>query len=217
VPTPAIGSRATLSIMKNVDDLIPTRRTLLIRLRDWNDQENWRTFFDTYWRLLYNTAIAGGLTPAEAEDAVQETVISVMKSMPTFHYDAQKGSFKNWLLKLTRWRISDQLRRRHAGLAKGGAPTGTTCLEAMPDPGVDLEASWNREWEANLLEVAVERVKSASDPRHYQIFDLLVRKKWPPAQVAAFLGITTARVYLVKHRIGALIKKEVSHLQAKPL
>jgi len=30
------------------NDLIPTRLSLLTRLKDWNDQEGWRDFFDTY-------------------------------------------------------------------------------------------------------------------------------------------------------------------------
>ena len=94
------------------EELIPTRRTLLSRLKDWNDQKNWQVFFDTYWSLIYYTARKGGLTEAEAEDAVQETIISVMKSMPTFHYDGEKGSFKGWLLQLTRWWVMDQLRKR---------------------------------------------------------------------------------------------------------
>jgi len=92
--------------MKSVDEMIPTRQSLLSRLKNWNDQEGWKAFFDTYWRLIYHTAVKAGLTDAEAEDVVQETVISVMKSMPTFEYDSQNGSFKSWLLRF------DQLANR---------------------------------------------------------------------------------------------------------
>ena len=208
--------------MNETDELLPTRRTLLSRLKDWNDQENWRLFFDTYWRLIYNTALQGGLTDAEAQDAVQETVISVMKSLPTFRYDAQGGSFKSWLLQLTRWRILDQLKKRDIRLAgrKGQAETSarTATIERVADPsGPALEAVWDREWEANLLEAAVARVKQKVDPRQYQIFDLHVFKKWPVAKVARFLGITAARVYLTKHRIANLVRKEVTHLRDKPI
>jgi len=110
-----------------IEDLLPTRRTLLSRLKDWNDQESWRVFFDTYWRLIYSMAIKEGLTDAEAQDAVQETVISVMKSLRTFRYDPRKGSFKGWLLQLTRWRILDQLDKRDTRLAgrKGQTKTST--------------------------------------------------------------------------------------------
>src|SRR5579884_3179208 len=94
--------------VREVGELIPTRQSLLSRLKDWDDNESWRVFFDTYWRLIYNAAMKAGLTDAEAQDAVQETVISVMKSISSFKYDPAKGSFKTWLLRLTQWRILDQ-------------------------------------------------------------------------------------------------------------
>ena len=80
-------------------DFIPTRESLLSRLKDWNDQKSWNEFFDTYWGLIYRTAINSGLTDAEAQDVVQETLIAVSQSMPTFQYDRAKGSFKAWLRK----------------------------------------------------------------------------------------------------------------------
>src|SRR6185503_15557951 len=92
-------------------DLIPTRRSLITRLKCWDDQESWNTFFETYWKLIYRAARSSGLNDAEAQDVVQETVISVCKQMPHFKYDPETGSFKNWLLKLTYWRITDQFRK----------------------------------------------------------------------------------------------------------
>src|SRR5712691_4771596 len=95
-------------------DPIPTRHSLLNRLKDWGDQASWQDFFDTYWRLIYNVAVKAGLTDTEAQDVVQETFIRVMKSMPTFNYKAQGGSFKSWLLRCTSWRIANQLKKRRA-------------------------------------------------------------------------------------------------------
>src|SRR5258706_14947787 len=91
--------------MFNINELIPTRQSLLSRLKDWKDEESWRVFFDTYWKLIYGAAMKAGLSDAEAQDVVQETVISVLKSMPGFEYNTEKGSFKSWLLRLTNWRI----------------------------------------------------------------------------------------------------------------
>ena len=206
----------------SANELIPTRQSLLSRLKDWNDQESWKVFFDTYWRLIYNAAVKAGLTDAEAQDVVQETVISVLKSMPQFEYDAEKGSFKTWLLQLTGWRITDQLRKRQRGIdQRKPAPrtsTRTATIERVADPvGLKLEATWNEEWERNLLAAAVERVKRKVDPQHYQVFDLCVIKEWSPARVARTLKVNRGRVYLIKHRINNLIKKELAYLQAKPI
>src|SRR6185436_12392495 len=102
------------------DDLIPTRYSLLSRLQNWDDQESWKDFFDTYWRLIYSVAINSGLNEAEAQDVVQETVICVAKDVQKFKRDRAKGSFKGWLRNLTRWRIRDQLRNRLPGQTESG-------------------------------------------------------------------------------------------------
>src|SRR5215471_16235820 len=96
---------------------IPTRRSLLSRLRNWEHEDSWREFFDTYWRLVYNFAIKAGLDEAGAQDAVQETIISVAKQMPSFRYDPKLGSFKSWLLQIARRRVADQLRQRYRARA----------------------------------------------------------------------------------------------------
>src|SRR6185295_9915772 len=94
------------------DQFIPTRRSLLSRLKNWDDQESWKEFFDTYSRLIYRVAAKAGLTDAEAQDVVQETVIIVAKKIPGFKYDPALGSFKSWLLLITRRRIEKQLKKR---------------------------------------------------------------------------------------------------------
>ena len=68
---------------------IPTRQSLLARLKDVGDQESWREFFDIYWRLIHDTALKAGLKEAEAHDVVQEVMIAAAKKMPGFTYDPQ--------------------------------------------------------------------------------------------------------------------------------
>ena len=94
------------------DELIATCASLINRLRNWQDQSSWNEFFNTYWRLIYGVARKAGLSDDEAQEVVQETLISVAKHMPTFRYDPAIGSFKTWLLNMTRWRIIAQFRKR---------------------------------------------------------------------------------------------------------
>jgi RNA polymerase sigma-70 factor (ECF subfamily) len=202
------------------DELIPTRATLIQRLKDWQDQSSWQDFFDTYWKLIYGTAIKSGLTGAEAQDVVQETMIAVAKHMPSFQYDPALGSFKTWLLNMTRWRITDQLRKRSPFVANQSAAddtaTGTRTVDKIVDPmSRDLDKLWDAEWEKNLLDAAMAKVKRRLDPQKYQIFDLYVNKGWPPEKVAATLGIPVGQVYLAKHRTTELIKEEVKKLEQK--
>ena len=202
--------------MKN-SGLIATRRSLVDRLANWDDQRRWQEFFDTYWKLIYSAARKSGLADAEAQEVVQETVITVAKNIDRLKYDPAVGSFKGWLLQITRWRIADQFRKREPEGAKRPHLQDdrfTATIERVPDSRiVDLDAVWETEWKDNLLEAAIARVKRKIDPKQFQIFDCYVRKEWPAQKVAERLRVTVGQVYLARHRVAALLKKEIKTLE----
>ena len=199
------------------EELIPTRATLIDRLKDWQDQPSWQEFFDTYWKLIYGVARKAGLTDAESQDVVQETMSSVAKHMPTFNYDPAIGSFKAWLLNMTRWRIVGQFRKRGPVTQDafiGDSDTGTAPAEKVADPaGPLLDSMWDAEWQNNLLEAAIVKVKRRIDPEKFQVFDLNVNKDWPAEKVAGRFGITVDQVYVIKHRLTEAIREEVKRLE----
>jgi RNA polymerase sigma-70 factor (ECF subfamily) len=198
------------------DDLIPTRESLLSRLKDWGDQQSWRDFFDTYGKLIHGLALKSGLSEAEAQDVLQETLLSVAKQMPDFKYDPAIGSFKGWLLQITRWRIADQFGKRQPGRAARTNSDATETVERVADPAVSgLETLWEADWQRNLLEVAMARVKRQVHPKQYQMFDLYVTQQWPMELVTKTLGVNTAQVYMAKYRISGLIRKEIRTLETK--
>jgi RNA polymerase sigma factor (sigma-70 family) len=169
--------------------------------------------------LIYGVARKAGLSDAEAHDIIQETVISVARKIEGFVYDPKVCSFKAWMLRLTRWRIINQLKRRQReGLSHQSIQSDDRALiiEQIPDPhGLQLEASWDEEWEKNLFTAALERVKRRVDPEQFQIFDLYCLEKWPAQKVARTLGINSGRVYLARHRIANLIRHEIKTIEKR--
>jgi RNA polymerase sigma factor (sigma-70 family) len=198
---------------------LATRRSLLSRLKESNAQESWRQFFDMYWRLIYTTALNAGLTDWEAQEVVQETVLTVLRKIKSFRYDPAVGSFKGWLLTIVRWRAADQFRKRQhqiqpLGGRRGTATRSTSTVERVADPGaIDLDAVWEEEWQRTLFAAALARVKRQANARHYQIFDLHAVKHWPVQKVAQTLGVSAGQVRLAKHRITGLMRREVVRLE----
>ena len=90
------------------------------------------------------------------------------------------------------------------------APINVLLVE--DDEGDVLERLWNIEWKSNLSRVALERVKNKVSPKQYQIFDAYVLKDWDATKVRKQLGVSMAQVYLAKHRVGGLVKKEIDAL-----
>lgn len=199
--------------------LLATRRSLVDRLVNWDDRKHWQEFFDTYWKLIYSAARQSGLTESEAQEVVQETVITVAKKIDKLRYDPAIGSFKGWLLNITRWRIADQFRKRRPSekqRARSSEERQTATIERIADTRVvDLDALWEKEWQENLFNAAITRVKKKVDPKQFQLFDCYVRKEWPARKVATELGVSVGQVYLARHRISALLKKEIKSLEKK--
>jgi RNA polymerase sigma factor (sigma-70 family) len=201
------------------DETLATRASLLGRLKNWDDAHSWAEFTQTYSRLIRAVAMKAGLTEAEAKDVEQETLLCVAKTIHEFESNPERGSFKSWLLNLTRWRIVDQFRRRAPAGAAGnssseGTRTGTPTVERVPGPDI-LDAEWEIEWKRNILETALARIGRKVRPKHLQIFDLYSRRHWAASKVARELGVTMVQVYLVNHRLTKLLKKEVDYLGSK--
>jgi RNA polymerase sigma-70 factor (ECF subfamily) len=198
-----------------LDPSAQTRLTLLSRLRDLDDDVSWRTFFDRYWSLFYNVARRAGLDEPAAQDVVQETVIAVARKMPGFRYDPQRGSFKQWLLRITHRRIADHLRKVYrqpmrADIDPALLEDDETYAASVSDPaGEQLQHAWDEEWEKATFDAAIARVRQETNPRHFQVFDYCVLKGWSVSKVATTLGLNAAQVYLAKHRVAQAVKRAV--------
>jgi RNA polymerase sigma-70 factor (ECF subfamily) len=202
------------------DSLLPTRQSLLTRLRDWEDQAGWREFFDTYWRLIYAVARNAGLADAEAQDVVQSTFIYLSRRMPKFQYDRSRGSFKSWLRVVTRSRIHAYWRQEKSNRQLRCEPLARTegeevnLMELQPDPAADaLDEVWQREWEQNLVDRAFDRLRMKVSSQQLLIFRLAIQGELPLRQVAEKLCVSLPQVYLARHRVGRLFKAEVARLR----
>lgn len=196
-----------------------TRRSLIMRLGDWKDQKSWDEFYRTYWRLIYSVALKAGLREEEAWDVVQETVLTIAKQSVKGMYDPSRGSFKMWLWHITRWRINDQFRQRRKDTAASVLTADGTQREPLSDipdtSGETFTKIWDREWQNNVMKAAIERVKMRVSPQQFQIFDYNVLRGMSAGEVRKKLGVSVAQVYLAKHRVGSVLKKEVAYIRSQ--
>jgi RNA polymerase sigma-70 factor (ECF subfamily) len=199
---------------------LQTRTSLLSRLRDFEDKESWQTFFDLYWRLLYNVARRAGLDDVDAQDVVQDTVMAVAREIPQFRYDPERGSFKQWIFRILRRRVADHFRKLYRQPAAAGISPemleGTDDADAivMRD-GVSLSDAWDQEWERSVLDAAIAQVRAQANPKHFQVFDYCVLKEWPAAKVAATLGMNAAQVYLARHRVSLAVRRAARRIDGE--
>jgi RNA polymerase sigma-70 factor (ECF subfamily) len=192
-----------------------TRSSLLFRLRNWDDKTSWEEFYHLYRKLVYGSARRYGLSHEESEEVTQDVFVQVGKTIQDFESNPEKGSFRGWLRNLTRWRVIDKLRSRPRSsgeLHRPNSEEGTSTVERIPDPKQEGDI-WESEWQNTLLEAAMERLARRAKAKHFQVFDLHVRKQWPVLRIAREIGINAASIYLIVHRLTKQLKREVEKLK----
>jgi RNA polymerase sigma factor (sigma-70 family) len=200
-------------------DFSRTRRSLLTRLKNWDDNKGWQEFMDKYGRFIFGMARKSGFSVEEAEDVVQDVLVSVAKKMPEFRYQGDKGSFKAWLVMIVKSRIIDHLRKKYRRLPEvaraGGEPDETRVEErvAQHEDALSHEAVWAGEWESYVLQTALARVKERLPAKHFLAFRMCTQQQKSPNEVAKALGLSLPNVYLIRHRAGRMVAKEIEQLR----
>jgi len=201
--------------MKPEAPLLETRSSLIQRLKATINGESWEEFFHTYWELIYNVARRAGLSEADAQDIVQETILKVHNSLDRFEYNRKRGTFKGWLRTVTRSRLNDFFKKqqRRPGLNQPLEETADE-LQNLEDPeGPEIEKIWDEEWNRNLIQAALSRTKKLSSPKQFQIFKCHYIDEWTVRETCRTLGVNAAQVYMAKQRVGKIFREAVETLQ----
>ncbi len=199
---------------------VHTRPSLLFRLRDWRDAASWEEFYRLYHKLVFSLALRSGLSRVEAEEVTQDVFKRVTEKIHEFESNPERGTFRGWLMNLTRWRVTDKLRERQraeqhrAPRTPEPADDRTGTIERVPDPAAALtDAGWEEEWQHHVLDAALERLARRVPAKHFQAFELATRQGWPVLKIARELEINPATVYVINHRLTKQLKAEVARLQ----
>jgi RNA polymerase sigma-70 factor (ECF subfamily) len=203
---------------------VQTRPSLLFRLRDWQDAASWEEFYRLYHKLVFSLALRSGLARAEAEEVAQDVFKRVAETIHEFESDPARGSFRGWLMNLTRWRITDKFRERarldrlRAAPGPGSDGDRTSTINRVPDqtaPAGAHDPAWENEWQHHVLDAALARLARRVPARHFQAFELYSRQGWTVMRVARELNLGAATVYVISHRLTKQLKVEVEKLRAQ--
>ena len=204
--------------MKADAPLLETRSSLINRLKATINGESWEVFFNTYGDLIFNVARRAGLSEADAQDIVQETIVKVHKSLDRFQYDRNRGSFKGWLHSVTRSRLAEHFKKQQKRLPLNQPFNDTTDepTAGISDPkGLELERIWDEEWHKNLIDSSLTRIKRIVSPKQFQIFKCYCIDEWTVTEICKALNVNSAQVYMAKQRVGKLFKQELELVRSK--
>jgi RNA polymerase sigma-70 factor (ECF subfamily) len=173
-----------------------TRSTLLLRVRDTEDEGAWREFDDRYRELILRYGRARGLQEADAEDVRQTVMVGLSRSLRRFEYRRGQGRFRDYLRRVTTNAVNTAVSHPSASPKLLSMEE----LEQGDHSDEDRDATWDREWMHHHFRVALRRARKAFEPRSIAVFeDLLAGRS--VKHVADEHGISPDAVYKVKFRL----------------
>lgn len=187
-----------------------TRPSLLVRIRDLEDQEAWSQFVDIYAPVVYAFAKKRGLQEADASDLAQEVLRAVAASASRFNYDPNAGSFRGWLFTVARNKLHDFVAARSRQCQGSGDAGVQAILNEQEAPGE--ESLWEEEYQQQLLHWAADRVRGSFEESSWRAFWLQAVDGKSGKEAADTLSMTLAAVYMAKSRVLASLKAEIQQI-----
>jgi RNA polymerase sigma factor (sigma-70 family) len=192
-----------------------TDEDLLRRVKDWREDEGWREFYRRYAPAILNHARRSGLTPEEAEDVVQATMIKVATYLPRFEYDRTVCRFRTWLNQIVTQRI---LRiwheRKRTRLPEAVWMELSQLVAGVVNPAADPQTQ--AELEHRMLDVCLARARLEVKPQHWQIFEANALQGLDADAVAKRFHTTQANVWVIRYRVVQRLRTEWRALLNEP-
>jgi RNA polymerase sigma-70 factor (ECF subfamily) len=190
-----------------------TRASLLVRIRDGQDTEAWQQFVQLYAPLVYGFARRRGLQDADAADLMQEVLRSVALAAERLQYDPKRGTFRSWLFTVTRSKLYNLLDGQRRHVRGTGDSAAQERLDEQASRDGDGEAVWEKEYQARLAAVAMERVRGEFHDPTWRAFVLTAVEGKPAREAGHVLDMSPGAVYVAKSRVLARLREEIQKLQ----
>jgi RNA polymerase sigma-70 factor (ECF subfamily) len=190
----------------------PTRHSLILRIRDTENQAAWQEFVEIYKPLIQRIAVKLGMQPADAVDATQEVLLHLTNVVDQWNSQNGAGSFRGWLYRVSR-NVMIRWMRGHDLNAIGSGHSDVHSLiedEASFDPQeievVDIE------YQRQIFAQAAQNIRPHFQNKTWQAFWLTVVEQKPVVEVGRQIEMSTGAIYVSRSRVMNRLRQEAKRL-----
>jgi RNA polymerase sigma factor (sigma-70 family) len=207
----------------NADFDVRTSKTLLEKLRVFEDQQAWSQFTSLYRPMIETWARRFGLMHDDIDELTGRLLTKLVGALPQFDYDADKGSFRGWLKTVTQRELATfarERRRRPSGAAGTGHSDVFDMLFELPDAVDELVASIYDPSAGMLhsLQDAIREIQSecqGAEQTSWQVFQKIFLADQSIETVAAEFGLTYHAAAMRVQRIKKKVRDRALQLASR--
>jgi len=189
-----------------------TSLSLLARVRQTGDSEDWNRLVELYAPLMRKWLRAYEVNGADADDLVQEVLTVLSQELPKFNHNERIGAFRSWLRRILVHRLQNHWRgRKHHPPAKGGSSL-LEQLHQLEDENSQLSRVGNEQHDRDLIARLMELVRPKFEPKTWEAFRRQMFEGQKPTQVAVDLDMVLGSVYVARNRVLTALRREAEGL-----
>lgn len=192
-------------------DPYATRKTLIQRVQDQNNEEAWRELFELYARYVFSILISMNVSQSDADELHQEIMLKLWKRLPEL--DIENLRFRNYLSTVTKNTVLSFIRARKRRIEreeKAVSDATLTYLDAIRLP--ELEKIAEKEWRIYLTHLAMQNIEPLFSKNAVTVFKLSLQGL-SARQIAEQEDITESTVNTLKSRVKSRFKTELDQLR----
>lgn len=189
-----------------------TRVSLLQRASDGSDQLAWEELLKFYEPFISKVLQSMGFRGPDLDDARQQVALVLWKGLQSYDRDPDRAKFRTWFARLIRNTAINIIRsnkRKPTGPSLNDDSEGNQLVIA-DDP--ELDARVELEWQEYVVGLAMERASKVFSGNAVEVFQMSLDGQ-SAENIAGQLSIKVNTVYILKHRVKAVLLKEIQQLK----
>jgi RNA polymerase sigma-70 factor (ECF subfamily) len=188
-----------------------TRQSLLLRAQT-GDESAWKDLTALYRPLIVGWLLQQSVPRPEVDDLVQDILLAVVQSLPSFVHSGRRGAFRAWLRTIVHNCTCDFWKSRSRQAQASGDSGVAEVLRQLEDPHSGLSRQWDEEHDRYVMRCLLDLMELEFEPRTVQAFRRVALDGADSADVAQELGLSVGAVYVAKSRVLGRLRQEAEGL-----
>jgi RNA polymerase sigma-70 factor (ECF subfamily) len=176
------------------------------------DSDAWRRLADIYLPLLHASLKRYEMQAADAEDVIQDVLLTVSRELPRFEHNGRTGAFRSWLRTILVHRLREFWRSREYRPVASGGSTWIEQIEQLADESSNVSREWNLEHDRHVMSKLLEQVRPRFEAKTWEAFHRQMFGGQRADSVAAELGLPLNSVYVARSRVLSTLRREAAGL-----
>jgi RNA polymerase sigma factor (sigma-70 family) len=185
-----------------------TQQTLIQRAQNQDDHQAWDDFVSYYESFIKMVLRKANISLSDEDDLIQKVLLRIWKGLPSYAYQKEKARFRTWLSTIIRNTVITHINRDKSK----GEKHNSYLQEVDIVSESAIEEVIHQEWMNYVSSIAMKKVEEVFSGNAIEVFKLSLLEK-NAKQIAAELGISEDSVFVLRSRVKARLKKEVTQLR----